>query len=73
MKIINYRKSDLKKVISSRISKTCNTDFSVNKVNLRKKKRFQIKIIFKGLLIFVLDVHIIPLLKFQKIVRLWQG
>ena len=70
----NYQlsKTDLKKIISSRISKTCDTDISVNKVILEKVIRFQIKIIYLGLLIFVLDAHIIPLLKFLKTVRLWQ-
>ena len=71
----NYQlsKTDLKKIISSRISRTCNTDFSVKKVNLRKSNKISDKIIFLGRLIFVLGAHIIPLLKFLKIVRLWQG
>ena len=41
----NYQlsKTDLKKVISSRIFKTCDTDISVNKVNLRKSDKISDK------------------------------
>ena len=41
----NYQLSrlDLKKVIASRIAKTCNKDFSVNKVSLKKNNKISDK------------------------------
>ena len=64
-------KLDLKNVIASRISKSCNTDISVNKVNLEKNIKLSDKNYIPRTPIFVQDVRTIPQLKFLMIVKLW--